>query len=805
MRPALSLLLRRAVACATLACFVTTQTAAQTGAHAEGTAAGQAAIPGIRGTINAPDASAVVPGYTTAPPERLYYGQPNLSAPAGARLAGCAATPDDPVCQALLGAQASTNTPREPVSPYDPAVQDARRIAANPSTQLEDIASFYSGCQVGTVATPATETRVCRQYSGASALSCARTLSVSVSRASSCPPGEWFAQASSGGVALAVQCKPDQPASGQRFRVTDSGGPAVFFDVDVSSGLVFPQIVAPLPAPAWPPGGRNGVWVVNNRCNGDACRLTGFVAQEYRQVCTGGGGDSGDAACTNERPFHEVYGACPSGTQSGDRIGHAAGAGGDAGDVQTTYLEEGQCYAPSTDAGDLPGEDTTDTFSASYWRPSGTRPIVGFRLNPLYGPIPQLPLAFERPHTTVTESDRWDDQCPALASEGRCAVAGAARCVDGPATKEVDGAPVSRSCWRYETALSCQYGAASDECAPLAAAGCTPTGTTCRQPNAATGLCEITENRYSCPVAPGSAVTARNCPADVFCLAGNCFSTTYTNDADFARAMSFLEAGREAGVYLDTDNLQVFRGEANRCRDRLLKNCCMSDGAGKGMSNQSLFGVGSRLVFDVLMNSGNREFLYHGAQALLLSGGFSGSFSTYGVTVAINGTALPAGSAVLHAGESVVVAFNPWSLALSVVMYVAMSALSCDEEEGLLAMKEGARLCHTVGTYCSSCIRILGKCVSCITHTTAKCCFNSLLARLISEQGRQQVMKGWGTAEAPDCSGFTIAQLQSLDFARMDLTEFYASIVPTMPNVGAMQGGAVGRAANCYYGEGRCQ
>jgi conjugal transfer mating pair stabilization protein TraN len=269
--------------------------------------------------------------------------------------------------------------------------------------------------------------------------------------------------------------------------------------------------------------------------------------------------------------------------------------------------------------------------------------------------------------------------------------------------------------------------------------------------------------------------------------------------------MSFLEAAREAAVYLDTDSLQVFKGEANRCRDRLLTNCCRSDPAGSGMTNQSMFGVGSRLVFDALMNSGNREFLYQGMQALLMGGGFSGSFTSYGVTVAVNGTALPAGSAVLYSGQSVVVAFDPWSLVIAIVIYIVMAALSCDEEEGKLAMKEGARLCHSVGTYCSSCIRILGRCVSCITHTTNKCCFNSVLARIINEQGRQQIGKWWGMARAPDCSGFTIAQLQSLDFARMDLTEFYASIVPNMPNVGAMQGGAAGRASNCYYGEGRCQ
>lgn len=119
-------------------------------------------------------------------------------------------------------------------------------------------------------------------------------------------------------------------------------------------------------------------------------------------------------------------------------------------------------------------------------------------------------------------------------------------------------------------------------------------------------------------------------------------------------------------------------------------------------------------------------------------------------------------------------------------------------------MKEGAKLCHTIGTWCSSCIRILGHCVSCIEHTTSKCCFNSLLARLVQEQGRAQIGKGWGSAENPDCSGFTVAQLQSLDFARMDLSDFYASLVPTLPNVGTLQGSNASRVPACYYGQGKC-
>ncbi|MBB3122167.1 conjugal transfer protein TraN [Pseudoduganella violacea] len=294
------------------------------------------------------------------------------------------------------------------------------------------------------------------------------------------------------------------------------------------------------------------------------------------------------------------------------------------------------------------------------------------------------------------------------------------------------------------------------------------------------------------------------CTPGTFCLGSQCFETSQVNDPDFAQAMSYLEAAREAGVYLDPGTMKVFSGEANTCRNRLLVNCCRTDRAGAGFSNQSLFGVGSRLVFDILMNGNNRRFLTQGVKSLLLGRGFSGSFTSYGVTVAVNGTPLPAGAVTLATGDSVAIAVTPWSLAITVVFYVAMSMMSCSQDEGKLAMKEGAALCRSIGSWCSKCIRVLGRCVACIEHSTGKCCFNSKLARILNEQGRAQLGMGWGAPQSPACGGFTVAQLQTLDFARMDLTEFYASIAPTLPNVGNVQSAAAARAPACYFGRGKC-
>ncbi|MBN8507299.1 MAG: type-F conjugative transfer system mating-pair stabilization protein TraN [Burkholderiales bacterium] len=787
--------LRKAVIWLNLACFVTTQTASLAGPHDEGVAAGRAANPIARGGITAPGASAVVAGYSTAPPERSYYRQPDLAAQGSARLALCATMPSDPVCQALTGAQASANTPRPAITADDPAVAAARAIGRSPSSVLGSLASYYSGCTTTVSNLPAsTEMRSCLRHVGIGNYRCTRSLTVSTERSSNCTPGDWFAHAGSGRTAIDVQCLPDRPETAQHMRVTRDSTPLAFFDVNMSVPALFPERVAVLPS-------GSAIWVADKRCDGSQCSLTAMIAAESRDECSG----SVDAGytCTRVPPFLPTYAACRPGTQSGDNIQDAV-CHWDTG-CTTTTLEDTRCYAPAGGSGSYFGVDITGTFPGAYWNLDSERAVSGWAINPGFGAIPTMRLAYTLPATTLTTKDQWIDQCPALVAGGRCTASTAEICSDGPATKVVDGVTLTRDCWEYTSTMSCDGAQSADQCAPLVAAGCTPRSSICRQTNAATGVCEVYEDGYSCPVPAQSVTTASNCPSDVFCLNGNCFDIRAPNDPDFARSMSLLEAGREAGVYFDTDRMQVFKGEDNRCRDRLLKDCCYTDAAGAGMNNQSLLGVGSRLVYDVLMNASNREFLVQGMSALLSGAGFNGSFTSYGVTVAVNGTALPAGSAVLYAGESVVLAFDPWSLAIAVVIYIAMSMLSCNEVEGKLAMKEGAKLCRTTGTWCSSCIRILGRCVSCIEHTTSKCCFNSVLARIVNEQGRAQVGKGWGTAQDPDCSGFSVAQLQTLDFAAMDLSEFYASLVPTLPNVGALQAQGGGRIPNCYFGQGRCQ
>jgi conjugal transfer mating pair stabilization protein TraN len=159
--------------------------------------------------------------------------------------------------------------------------------------------------------------------------------------------------------------------------------------------------------------------------------------------------------------------------------------------------------------------------------------------------------------------------------------------------------------------------------------------------------------------------------------------------------------------------------------------------------------------------------------------GFEALFGVGGGTSALAG---------LVAGDVSVASFmqamvpGPWTIAILAIQLSGI--LSCDQAEQVLAMKRDTRLCHSVGSYCSSRIPILR---ICLEKTESYCCFNSRLARIINEEGRGQIGRGWGSAENPDCSGFSVPQLQALDFSRMNLAEFYAEIAPSLPDAGALR------------------
>ena len=91
----------------------------------------------------------------------------------------------------------------------------------------------------------------------------------------------------------------------------------------------------------------------------------------------------------------------------------------------------------------------------------------------------------------------------------------------------------------------------------------------------------------------------------------------------------------------------------------------------------------------------------------------------------------------------------------------------CTEGELSLIDRQQAKATHYVGSYCSS--RLL----LCFQTKYVYCMYNSKIARVIQEEVHRLSNKSWGTARAPQCGGFTIEELETLNFSKMDLSEVF--------------------------------
>ncbi|WP_341788954.1 conjugal transfer protein TraN [Rickettsia endosymbiont of Lasioglossum villosulum] len=98
----------------------------------------------------------------------------------------------------------------------------------------------------------------------------------------------------------------------------------------------------------------------------------------------------------------------------------------------------------------------------------------------------------------------------------------------------------------------------------------------------------------------------------------------------------------------------------------------------------------------------------------------------------------------------------------------------CNAEEKALALKKAKGQCYYVGTYCAKKDKIFK---TCITKKSTYCCFNSKLARVFQEQGKKQLAIGFGTAQYANCRGFTVEELQRIDFSKFDLEELFSDLL----------------------------
>ena len=109
---------------------------------------------------------------------------------------------------------------------------------------------------------------------------------------------------------------------------------------------------------------------------------------------------------------------------------------------------------------------------------------------------------------------------------------------------------------------------------------------------------------------------------------------------------------------------------------------------------------------------------------------------------------------------------------------------NCSASERELAGERNAGNTHYLGKYCSK--RVFGVC---IRRSRAWCVFSSKLGRILHQQARPQLGIGWGS-----CRGFTVAEIERIDFGALDLSEFADNLMDgsmepavTLPDAGDTQ------------------
>lgn len=99
----------------------------------------------------------------------------------------------------------------------------------------------------------------------------------------------------------------------------------------------------------------------------------------------------------------------------------------------------------------------------------------------------------------------------------------------------------------------------------------------------------------------------------------------------------------------------------------------------------------------------------------------------------------------------------------------------CNEEEVALVDKVSSGVTHYVGTYCSKKAVFV-----CLEKKRVYCSFGSKFARIVHEQGREQLSMPWmfdDKASQPLCAGFTPDELASIDFENIDLSEVFGDML----------------------------
>lgn len=388
-----------------------------------------------------------------------------------------------------------------------------------------------------------------------------------------------------------------------------------------------------------------------------------------------------------------------------------------------------------------------------------------------------------------TATATWNETaCQALAADATCTLQSEV-CVEGAGTRNINGTNVYQPCWKKRRTYSCSNITEGAGCNPPA--GAQFLTQSCLWSDAA-GICRLFEKTYRsiASITNGGGTWSYDpaCPA---AGDGSCSETSSTCvEGAGTRIVDGVAVTAECWKQSATFQCTRADGQGTDCdvrpgctlkEDRCLDDACKTvEHVYSCSSSETHETTGSLCGAQICL--GEQCYTLQDQTSSDLPAVFSslavmdaaGADHNAGVSL-FKGEGLRCKKAVL--GFRNCCKDSGWGLDLGIA--------GCDAQEKELAERQKAKACHYVGTWCSN-DTIFG----CVEKSMRYCCFEGVLGRIVQEAGRGQIGKGWGSAEHPDCSGFTVEQFQQLDLSEVDFSEFTREAMKALAVPG--EGGTVG-------------
>lgn len=190
------------------------------------------------------------------------------------------------------------------------------------------------------------------------------------------------------------------------------------------------------------------------------------------------------------------------------------------------------------------------------------------------------------PPVSVFESESWVASNPILdqwSDAGVCELMGE-ECSQGPETRLINGAAITRECWERTLFYECGGGSGANQCQALEDSGCNQIASRCINRTNPGDFCVEFEQTFECQgtrFKNHSGLTLNGTSVSFSTEGSEVVREAYGTE-DFAQAAAHLNMLNEIKVPADRDGL-IFQGEPKRCDIRLGQDCCNFKGALKDL------------------------------------------------------------------------------------------------------------------------------------------------------------------------------------------------------------------------------